>query len=136
MGQFDDAKTQRYINGAMAEFARYAPIENQLNMAWSNLYQKRETEDPGGDNSELAAAEHYMYARWQVCSGKTWADVMRIWAMGYDAVKLAGYIPLVYVIRRAVGHTWSSPSTDSIRWGLRGAHDGERDTHAITKDRY
>ena len=132
----DDAKTQRYINEAMADSASFSPIENQLSQAWSYLFQKRERNDPKGDDRELAAAEHYMYARWQVCSGKTWADVMRIWALGYDAAKLAGYIPVVFAIRKAVGHSWSRPSTDSIRWGLRGANDGVRDTKAIGPDRY
>ena len=133
---FDDGKVYSYINSALAENSNYQPIDNQLEMAWSSLFMQRENEDPEGDNRELAAAEHYMYARWQVCTGKTWADVMRARAIGYDMAKLLGYIPLVFAIRKLAGHSWSRPSTDSIRWGLRGCNQGVQDSRAISPDQY
>ncbi|MFN8176804.1 MAG: hypothetical protein U0167_02700 [bacterium] len=124
---FDDKKTQGYIDKAMAANSSYKPIASQLEMAWAWLYQKREKEDPDGDDRELAAAEHYMYARWQVASGKTSTVVMGALTLGYDPAKLIGYIPLVFVIRKAAGHSWSRPSTDSLRWGMSGCADGSRD---------
>ena len=132
----DDAKTQRYIDKAMSEWSSYKPIDRQLEMAWGWLVQKRDNEDPKGDDRELAAAEHYMYARWQVCTGKTSAFVMTTLTLGYDPAKLIGYLPPVLLIRKAAGHSWSRPSTDSIRWGMRGVHDGTADTKAITKDHW
>lgn len=123
----DDAKTQRYIDRAMSENSSYKPIEHQLEMAWSGLVQKRDNEDPKGDDRELAAAEHYMYARWQVCSGKTGSVVMTTLTLGYDPAKLLGYVPAVFVIRKLAGHSWSRPSTDSMRWGMRGVSHGGAD---------
>ena len=61
---FDDGKVQGYVNQAMAQNASYKPIDRQLEMAWSTLYAKRGKDDPDDDDRELAAAEHYMYARW------------------------------------------------------------------------
>jgi hypothetical protein len=124
---FYDSKVQAYIDKAMAKWSSYKPIDKQLNMAWSSLYQQRETNDPDGDDRELSAAEHYMYARWQVASGQTSEAVMKFLTVGYDPAKLAGYIPVVLAIRKIAGHSWSRPSTDSIRWGMRGCNDGVAD---------
>lgn len=132
---FSDSKTQTYINNAIAEYKMYAH-DTQLEMAWFSLFQRREEKDPDGDDRELAAAEHYLYARWQVSSGKTWTEVMRIRALGYDVAKLLGYLPPILLVRKLAGHSWSRPSTDSLRWGLKGANDGEKDKHAITKDHW
>ena len=133
---FDDSKVQAYINKAMAETSNYKPIDNQLSMAWSNLYMRREKDDPDGNDRELAAAEHYMYARWQVCTGKSSEWLMKAWTVGYDPFKLLGYVPAVLVVRKLAGHSWSRPSTDSIKWGRRGCDAGVRDKKAITPDRY
>jgi hypothetical protein len=123
----DDHKVQNYINGAIAAWTDTSPLSKRLEMAWSQLYQQREKKDPDGDDRELAAAEHYMYARWQVASGETQEDVMEALTLGYDAAKLLGYIPLVFAIRKIAGHSWSRPSTDSIRWGMKGCSDGAKD---------
>jgi len=124
---FDDAKTQGYIDKAMSENSSYKPLSNQLQMAWGWLYQKRDKEDPKGDDRELAAAEHYMYARWQVCSGETNVAVMTFLTLGYDPAKLVGYLPTIFIIRKLAGHSWSRPSTDSLKWGMKGTVDGQRD---------
>jgi hypothetical protein len=47
--------------------------------------------------------------------------------LGYDPAKLIGYHPVVLIIRKAAGHSWSRPSTDSLRWGMRGCADGSAD---------
>lgn len=129
---FDGTKAQMYVNQALANNAQY--LNNQLNYAAMELRHKRETDDPQDKNRELAAAEHYMYARWQVASGETSEAVMRVNVLGYDALKLADYVPLVPTIRRLAGHSWTRPSVDSIRWGLKGCHDGAVDLHRITPD--
>jgi hypothetical protein len=133
---FDDSKVQGYINKAMAQNALYKPIDRQLESAWSALYSQRETDDPDGDDRELSAAEHYMYARWQVCSGKTSEAVMRLLVLGYDPAKTFGYHPIPLIVRKLAGHSWSRPSTDSMRWGFKGINDGVADTKAISPDRY
>ena len=130
---FDDKKTQGYIDDALKKNAQY-PIDTQLFSAWSYLYNLRGKIDPTDDNRELAAAEHYMYARWQVGTGNSSEAVMLILTMGYDPIKILGYIPAVWIARRLKGHTWSRPSTDSLRWGMRGCNDGAKDWHRITPD--
>lgn len=129
---FDDKKTQGYIDDALKRNAQY--LDGQLFNAWSDLFNLRGKIDPTDDNRELAAAEHYMYARWQVATGKSSEAVMLILTLGYDPVKILGYIPAIWVARRLKGHTWSRPSTDSLRWGLRGCNDGAKDWHRITPD--
>lgn len=131
---FDDKKVQTYIDKAMAENRIYKPIDTQLSQAWAWLYALRDKTDPDGDDRELAAAEHYMYARWQVCSGKTSEAVMRVLTVGYDPAKLLGYLPGILIIRKIAGHSWSRPSTDSLRWGWRGCNDGRADSRRITPD--
>jgi hypothetical protein len=75
---FDDSKVQKYINKAM--------VENQGNPSKAHgwLYALRETSDPKGDDRELAAAEHYMYAREYVRMGKSPEALMKFFALGYD----------------------------------------------------
>lgn len=131
---FDDKKVEAYIRDAMKKNAMYRPIDKQLEYAWASLYALRGSIDPNDDNRELAAAEHYMYARWQICSGKTNEAVMRVLTLGYDPVKIVGDLPLFYVIRKVAGHSWSRPSTDSLRWGFRGCNDGAADARRITPD--
>ncbi len=118
---FSDTRVQTYINEAMRTCG------NNPNEAWSSLYMQRQNTDPNDTNVELAAAEHYMYARWMVSSGETNEYVMRTLTLGYDAVKIAGYFPPIWLIRWFAGHTWTPPSTDSIRWGMRGCSDGSND---------
>jgi hypothetical protein len=132
VGSFNDQKVQAYIDRVMAANAQY--LNNQLNYAYMEIRHQRETEDPKDDNRELAAAEHYMYARWQVASGESSQKMMQICALGYDPVKILGYVPVVLAVRKVVGYTYSRPSTDSIRWGLKGCKDGEMDKHRITPD--
>ena len=133
---FDDKKTRAYIDDAMAKNSWRRPFDQQLHSAWYSLYSLRESTDPKGDDRELAAAEHYMYARWQVCSGKTSEAVMRLLVLGYDPAKTFGYHPIPLIIRKLAGHSWSRPSTDSMRWGFKGINDGVADTKAISPDRY
>ncbi len=129
---FDDKKVQAHIDRVMAENAQY--LSNQLNYAYMSLRHQRETDDPNDNDRELAAAEHYMYARWQVASGESSQTMMQTLTLGYDPFKLVGYVPVVFAIRYVAGHTWTRPSTDSIRWGLKGCKDGERDRHRILPD--
>ena len=127
---FDNNKVQAYIDKAMTSNNTYKPIGNQLEMAWSEIYMKRENEDPNSNDDELAAAEHYLYARWQVCTGKTWEWVMVTRTFGYDVAKLLGYVPVVLLIRKIAGHSWAWPSTKSISWGLDGCNHGAQDKAA------
>jgi len=118
---FDDEKVRQYLRESEKAEGKSPKLQ------WSYLVEKRKHDDPDDDDDELAAAEHYMYARWQVGSGETNAAVMIGLTMGYDPMKLAGYIPIIYLARRIAGHTWSTPSVHSMEWGLRGCTDGMSD---------
>lgn len=129
---FDDQKVQTYINNALAANSHQKSFEERLLGAFTDLYKQRGREDPNDDNLELAAAEHYMYARYQVYSGESQADVMKAVVVGYDAMKLLASLPLIYAVRKfVVRHSWTRPSTDIIRWGLRGCQDGEANRRII-----
>jgi hypothetical protein len=129
---FDDQKVQMYVNKALAENVHQKSYEHRLLGAFGSLYAQRGREDPNDENLELAAAEHYMYARYQVYSGETQATVMEMLTVGYDAMKVLSYLPLFYLFRRfIVKHSWTRPSTDIIRWGLKGCQDGEANRRII-----
>ncbi len=123
---FDDQKVKTYLSKAQAANSHQKSFEDQLLGAFGDLYAQRGREDPNDENLELAAAEHYMYARYQVYSGETQVAVMQAITVGYDAMKVIASLPLFYVIRKFIArHSWTRPSTDIIRWGIRGCQDGE-----------
>jgi hypothetical protein len=103
ISSFDDKKVQAYIDHVMEANAQY--LNNQLSYAYMEIRHQRETEDPKDDDRELAAAEHYMYARWQVASGESSQKMMQICTLGYDPIKILGYVPVVLALRKAVGYS-------------------------------
>lgn len=127
----DNAKVQGYIDESFTQQNRIFNGVGRLAQAHAWLYQKRQTEDPNDDNDELAAAEHYMWARWKVASGEIGVLAMQLLVLGYDPVKLLGYLPPVFIGRKIAGHSWSWPSFDSIRWGNGGIADGRRDKEIL-----
>src|SRR5262245_60295540 len=120
---FDDRKCQAYIDAAMAENAAYQPIDRQANYAFHTLKNRRATTDPEDNDRELAAAEHYLFARAKVGNGELSEEVVKVAVVGYDPLKVLGYVPIVWIPRKLAGNSWSRPSFDSIKWGLRGCHD-------------
>lgn len=71
---------------------------------------------------DLAAAEHYMYARSQVQSGESSYSAMVRLIRGYDSIK--SLIPDALIPR--TGDCPPTPSSDSqTEWGLTGASDGK-----------
>ncbi len=104
------------INGALSH-GRSAPYSaDELQSAWYNVRQQRE--QPGGANccnAELAAAEHYMYARYSVTHRDYSPFEMKamIWGYGY----LKGLVPRTGICPK-------SPDTQGSRdWGYKGADD-------------
>lgn len=127
----DNAKVQGYIDESFDQQNRVYKGIARLSQAHAWLYQKRQSDDPNDDNDELAAAEHYMWARWKVAADEIDIIIMHLLVLGYDAFKLLGYLPPVFVARKAGGHNWSTPSADSIRWGNGGIADGRRDQEIL-----
>ena len=133
-----DAALQRAVPKS-CEFQEPQPgavetiIEGALGGARSNIYSAEKSrqawlgvrgqrEKPGGENccsAELAAAEHYLYARHAVANGDHSRTMMKVllWAYGY----------LKFLAPRT-GICPKSPDTQGSRdWGYRGADDGDRD---------
>lgn len=129
----DNTKVQSYIDESFDQQNRVYKGVARLSQAHAWLYQKRQAEDPNDDNAELAAAEHYMWARWKVAADEIDIIIMHLLVLGYDAFKLLGYLPPALVVRKLAKHTWSSPSADSIRWGNGGIADGRRDKEILDK---
>ena len=130
----DNAKVQSYVDQSFDQQNRIFNGVGRLAQAHAWLYQKRQAEDPNDDNEELAGAEHYMWARWKVASGEIGILTMHLLVLGYDPVKLIGYLPGPFVIRKIAGHNWSTPSFDSIRWGNGGIADGRRDKDILDRN--
>lgn len=83
--------------------------------AWRELKAMRDAER-GPADVDLAAAEHYLFARF--ASRFIGTGLMDLAALGYYGVKASGISP-----------HWGSgpaspPSTDQLLWGMQGAADG------------
>jgi hypothetical protein len=93
---------------------------NDLNNAWYQVRSKREK--PDGSNccsAELAAAEHYLYARYAVANRDHSPVEMKVMIWGYGYLKFL--VPKTGICPK-------SPDTQGSRdWGYRGADDGRSD---------
>lgn len=122
----DDTKIRSIISGART--ARSGPVPSgplqalgdacwTTFTAWQDLKLKR---DGGNKDLNLAAAEHYMFARFAVGAG--WPpDLLMAMATLYTMGKVLG-------IRIPLGEGKVSPaSTAQLKWGQLGALDGIQD---------
>jgi hypothetical protein len=90
----------------------------------------------GGDSLDesLAAAEHYLFARYMVSNAITSGAQMRLLVLGYDGVKAVAqtnsYTEMA--MRHNKDRPTSPVSAASVAWGLKGVDDGaaDRETHA------
>lgn len=107
----NDATVQSHIDSALAS------AKNNLQIAFSILRNKREN---NCCDVNLAAAEHYMYARWQVAQGD-WSFFWITMIIMYDFAKFLHLVPKTgdCPITRA---SWAQ-----IKWASQGAVDGEMD---------
>ena len=107
-----DAIVQTYINNALQQ------ANGNVSLAFNRL--KKQREDPKNcDDASLAAAEHYLFARWSVASGDSYSlTVVRV--LLYSMSKL-------FPIPRTGKCQPSPPSAGEIKWGLKGARDGRDD---------
>jgi hypothetical protein len=92
--------------------------------AWQELYIVRNFSSSAYDPEALAIAEHYLYARCKVCSAEVSQAQMKVMVRGYDWAKRV--VP-DGVMRSNRSQPTTPPSDEAIRWGLKGADDGEAD---------
>jgi hypothetical protein len=114
-GEVDDAHVQELIDESLALYDGLKDIEQKLDMAWSYLYGQRETHCCDYD---LAAAEHYMWARKEVAAGwPAWWMVLQV--LGYELFK--GVVPQAGECPKV------QRNGDVVDWGIKGAGDGNLD---------
>lgn len=114
-GEPDDNLTQAAIDEAM-DFANHS-----LEIAWGHLFQLRKTHCC---DYNLAAAEHYMWARKEVAAGAS-PTFMKFRVFLYSIFKSAG--------GSLAGKDEcppTQPSSKQSAWGYKGVADGEADNKA------
>ncbi|WP_412543480.1 peptidoglycan-binding domain-containing protein [Longispora sp. K20-0274] len=117
-GEVDDDLVKDIIRGALWATDDAKREVMRCWDAWAALKARRDAENPAkpGDVN-LAAAEHYMFARF-LSAGIVPAVVVDVMALSYTAFK-------------TVGARWHAgtgpvtpPSAAQLKWGALGAHDG------------
>jgi hypothetical protein len=100
---------------------RFATLQpSALQSAWFRVRNRRE-DKANCCNAELAAAEHYLYARYAVANHDYGGTEMKALVWSYGLLK--------FLIPRT-GICPQSPNTAGQRqWGYEGANDGDEDWH-------
>lgn len=97
-----------------------------LEKAFRSLQARRQA--PGNSlDLNLAAAEHYMFARWVVGTGEVSVTQMKVMIVGYDAKKLYDRVAGNPDKERVTANPVSKPDGDVVLWGLAGAEQGALD---------
>ncbi len=116
----NDALVRAIISTELSRFASEPGCCGAVHRAFRELQRRRRL--PGGSLDEnLAAAEHYMFARWSVCEGSVSATQMRAMVLGYDSLKMFGLGPLM----QTTSNPTAPASVASLRWGMTGVNDGD-----------
>lgn len=122
-----DAQVQKIINDAVLRCAGETGCCAAITAAFRYLQAQRRI--PGGSVDEnLAAAEHYMFARHVVCTGQVSTMQMTTMVVGYDTAKaIVRLFPPLERSMRTTENPTAPASAASIRWGLQGISDGQAD---------
>ncbi|VWB94159.1 hypothetical protein BAR24066_04480 [Burkholderia arboris] len=127
--QVSDDVVQNTINFAIFRAGGgEGDIVEQVRRAFRSLQLLRRTDSPNDIN--LAAAEHYMYARF--LAGATGDPLVKATPALYGAKKRV-YFALGIQDRMATsaGNPVLAPNRSVERWGLKGATDGLRDYSTV-----
>jgi hypothetical protein len=124
-----DAVVRAHIARALDGAADHASQTERLYYAWQLLKVERGTIPGISADLPFAAAEHNLFARYAVCSGRHSAGEMWLAAKGYEWNKKVN--ETLDDIQDALGITRSVPtvppshsSEDVQRWGEMGAWEG------------
>lgn len=123
----NDATVQSLINAAMLNPGDPGDTCcGRVGNAFRDLQRQRRA--PGGSlDLNLAAAEHYLFSRWMVCTGTVSAMQMRVLVVAYDAKKWIDRATGNPNATATTANPVSPPDSDVVRWGLRGVSDGNAD---------
>lgn len=116
----DDAKVQAHVDRALRAQSFSLGWVDRIQYAWFML--KNERDVPGKSlDEDLAAAEHYMYARYAVANGDYSYGEMYCLCVGYDVLKWVG------IKWKTSANPTARASQASISWGIKGAQAGAND---------
>jgi hypothetical protein len=76
---------------------------------------------------DLAAAEHFMFSRFMVCTGTVGVAQMTALVIGYDAKKIIDRLRGNPNADAVTGNPVSPPDADVVQWGLSGVLQGSID---------
>ncbi len=120
--QVDDSEVQRIIDDAY-DFAKAMKEPSKTGLAYAHVKTARD-KDPQDVN--MAAAEHYLYARSvAVKDGVLGAAMTTPLVMGYDLFKAGAFLAGQQdLLATTPGVPPSRPTAASTLWGLKGTADG------------
>jgi len=143
----DNRIVVRLLDDVLARQFRQHPGDRLVTLVWFALDELVERRNSPTDrraslDENLAAAEHYMVARYAVGSSAYRLYQMILMVSTYEHFKmLIACLPantpwgagrmLEQLMRHNPGRPLAPPSQELVRWGVRGAWDGERDRLAI-----
>jgi len=122
----NDSNVRNLIHRAMSNAVTGGGCCGQVEVAFRSLQTTRRL--PGRSlDLDLAAAEHYLFARFMVCTGTVSGTQMRILVVGYDAKKWIDRARGKPDSEATTGNPVSPPDSDVVRWGLTGVNEGASD---------
>ena len=122
----DDTRVREHIRRALTAHGGELHVLRQLTRAFRLLQAERR--DPcTAHDEDLAAAEHYLLARQAVASNVVSLTQMLLIVVGCDAPQHAPQRIGQSTPADAGPDTTSTPSQDTIGWGVAGAMTGEAD---------
>ena len=123
----NDDRVSEFINSAMsAARASSDACCGQIGRAFRILQAMRQ--QPGKSlDLDLAAVEHYMFARFMVCAGQVSTKQMKALVIAYDVKKVLDRLGGNPNAEQVTSNPVSPPDWDVVLWGLSGADDGSDD---------
>jgi len=123
----DDKTVQSHIDSYQGRYLRSEQLERNR-LAFRAIKDFRNSAGDSTDES-LAAAEHYLFARYMVSNTVVSKTQMVAMVLGYDGVKAVAQTNRYTeaAMRHNPVRATSKVSAASISWGLKGADDGEKD---------
>lgn len=125
----NDANVRRIINETIQKY-KFLPGTEPIVEAFRDLQTQRRM--PGGSRDEdLAAAEHFMFARAAVGTGSVSRAQMEVMVVTYGSAKAALQAIGQGHLMQTTSNPTAAASAASIHWGLLGALMGvvDRKTH-------
>jgi hypothetical protein len=127
----DDGRVQAWIDRAYREMGSMGGNDQMRKnqFAWSYLITERKKSHAATQDIYLAAAEHYLYARFESSTGILGSGMMIIGVGLYDLVKATPGMLEVYnwYLRKQGERPASRPTWLSTKWGAQGLADGTAD---------